>query len=373
MVPTAGGGDRLRLLHVCPFYEPAWGFGGMARASARLCEALVRRGHEVNVITSRLDPSHPAVERREGVGVHRLDGPGPLRDWLVPGGRGVAGLIAELAVSTQIAHLHGSRSALVLAAAPALRRRRRPWVLQPHGTWPHHGRHRLAKTLVDRFGGNRNLRDAAALVAVSRAEAVELPRPARVIPNGVTAGAADPVSRPSGRLLFVGSDHPQKRGSLLPRLLRSWPGARLALVGRFGRRFLDRFRDFGDRVDVKGVLDPSALAREYRVASVVVHPAVSEAFGLVPFEAALAGTPAVVSGGHGCGEWFAKAGGCVVPPDETAAFARAVEERLATPSLGEVEADRVAAFTRRELTWELAAARVDALYRELLEREPAQE
>ena len=43
------------------------------------------------------------------------------------------------------------------------------------------------------------------------------------------------------------------------------------------------------------------------------------------------GTPAVVAGGHGCGEWFGRAGGCVVAPDDAAALAEAVRDAWPNP------------------------------------------
>src|SRR5205085_1289760 len=57
----------MRILHVTPFYEPAWAYGGMARSSAGLCRALARRGHEVTVATALLDPLSPLEESRDGV------------------------------------------------------------------------------------------------------------------------------------------------------------------------------------------------------------------------------------------------------------------------------------------------------------------
>jgi glycosyltransferase involved in cell wall biosynthesis len=211
---------------------------------------------------------------------------------------------------------------------------------------------------------------AAALVAVSHSEARDLPRPAVVIPNGVDAcGVAPRVGRERGqRILFVGSDRPQKRARVLPRLIAALPRAELHLVGSFSVAFLRRFGALGDRVTIRGVLSGGALADAYASADVLVHPAVGEAFGLVPFEAALAGTPAVVAGGHGCGEWYSAAGGCVVPPDDAGALADAVERRLADRRIGTREAESVAAFARAELTWDKAAERFEKLYQELVRR-----
>ena len=132
------------------------------------------------------------------------------------------------------------------------------------------------------------------------------------MPDAGTARRAAP------RLLFVGSDRPaEARRRHLPALLEALPEARLDLVGPFARRLpagLRRRR--GARHAARRVSTIALSPQAYAAASLVVHPAVGEAFGLVPFEAALCGTAAVVAGGHGCGEWFARAGGCVVPPDE---------------------------------------------------------
>jgi glycosyltransferase involved in cell wall biosynthesis len=270
--------------------------------------------------------------------------------------------------SFDLVHLHGHRTGLAVAASHALIEARRPWVLTTHGTLPSHGQFPLAKALFDRLFGDRIVRGADVLLALSDSEARDLPRPARVIPSGVEpCGVAPPVPpRPRPRLLFVGTDRPQKRGHLLPLVLDALPGADLYLVGRFGPRFRQRFTALGERVTAGGVLAGDALAAQYASADVVVHPAVGEAFGLVPFEAALAGSAAVVAGGHGCGEWFARAGGCVVPPDDVDAMVAAIRVRLDDRERAQGEARSVAEFARQHLTWDKAAAAVESVYREVL-------
>jgi glycosyltransferase involved in cell wall biosynthesis len=352
---------------VSPFYEPAWAYGGIARAVSELCTALVRRGHEITVATAQLDDAHPREEVRGGVRVMRLRGPVWLRRHLVPWGLGLSNALERAGERFDLAHLHGHRSFLALQAASALRGAGVPFVLQPHGTFPHHGRHRLAKAVVDAAGASRVVSRASALVAVSEAEARDLRRPAWVVANGVAMPEPTPAAaRREGEVLFVGSDHPQKGGLVLPALLAALPRISLALVGRFGRRFAARFGASAARVSFRGVLDPPALARTYGEASLVVHPARGEAFGLVPFEAALLGTPSVVAGGHGCGEWFARAGGAVVPAGDLASLVEAVRRRIEDRPTGEREAAAVAAFCRRELTWDRAAATVETLYRDVI-------
>jgi len=352
----------MKVLHVTPFYEPAWAYGGMVRAVGGLCRALVRRGHDVTVVTALLDGAHPRLETLDGVRVRRV--PALLKRVLAPWAPGLRNLLKSELKYAQVVHLHGVRSGMAVSAYRACEAADRPWVLQPHGSWPHHDNFVLPKLAFDSLWGRRMLQLAHSLLAVSQAEARDLAREAHVVPNGVDPiGTAGRAERPGFyRLLFVGNDSPQKRSDLLPDLLAELPAVRLQVVGRFGRRFARRFGPFANRVTLSGPLEGQALVAAYASADLLVHPAVNEAFGLVPFEAALLGTPAVVAGGHGCGEWFGKAGGCVVAPDDPVAMAGAVQSRLSDRAAGEREAAAVAEFARRELTWDRAAGAVEAVY-----------
>jgi glycosyltransferase involved in cell wall biosynthesis len=357
----------MKLLHVTPFYEPAWAYGGMVRAAAGLCRALAARGHEVTVLTALLGSGHPRSETLGGVRVRRM--PAFFKRVLAPWAPGLRGLLKSEIPAAEVVHVHGLRSGMAFSAYRACEAAGRPWVLQTHGGFPHHDRFQLPKMAFDSLWGDRMLRMAHTVVAVSEAEARDLPREAHVVPNGVepvgTAARGD--RRGFHRLLFVGNDSPQKRSDLLPDLLTELPTVRLQVVGRFGRRFARRFGPFENRVTMSGALHGDALAGAYASADLLLHPAVNEAFGLVPFEAALLGTPAVVAGGHGCGEWFGRAGGCVVPPDDPAPLADAAQARLSDPALGQREAAAVAEFARRELTWDRAAQAMEGVYRGVLE------
>ncbi len=362
----------MRILHVTPFYEPFWAYGGMARASGALCRALVARGHDVTVATALLGEGVPARGTEGGVQVLRFTGPRALARRLFPLARGFNGFLRAEVPSFDVVHLQGHRNGLAVTAARALVSAERSWLLAPAGTFPHHGQHRFLKSVFDRLAGDRIVSGARALVAVSESEARDLPRPARVVPNGIelpgpTPAKRTPAARP--RLLFVGSGRRQKRGQLLLPLLSALPDAELEIVGPVDPPFRRLFGSLEGRVTFRGVLSGDALTAAYAGADVVVHPAVGEAFGLVPFEAALAGTAAVVAGGHGCGEWYARAGGCVVPPDDAAALAAAVGVRLRNPRLASQEATGVAAFARDRLTWAEAAAAYERVYEEI--RRPA--
>jgi glycosyltransferase involved in cell wall biosynthesis len=359
----------MKILVVTAFYAPAWGMGGIARATTSLARELAHLGHDVVVATTRWEASAPAEEEpAPHLRVRRFESARWLRERLFPWPRGLARLLAREIADFDVAHLAGHRTGLAFVAWRALRRARVPYVLQPHGTYPHHAARRIAKVVVDRLFCNTLVQEASALLAVSRAEAADLPRASRVIPNGIDdVGSSERTPRTAAReILFVGTDAPQKRGRALPTLLRALPDAHLTLLGRYGQAFRDSLRSFGERVAFRGVLAGEALAAAYADADLLVQPAVGEAFGLAPFEAALRGTGAVVAGGHGSGEWFGQAGGCVVPPDDPEALLAAVRHRLAVPETAAREAQAVADFARRELTWSQVAGQVVAVYREIL-------
>lgn len=358
----------MRILHVTPFYEPFWAYGGMARSSAALCRALVARGHEVTVATAQLEDHAPQEAVEGGVRVRRFSGPKLPARFLFPLARGFGRFLDAELRSFDVVHLQGHRNGLAVSAWRAISVSGSPWLLAPAGTFPHHGQRTLVKSIFDRVVGTRLVGDAGALVAVSASEARDLPRPARVIPNGVEACGVAPSkagARDRPRLLFVGSDRLQKRGSLLVGLLASLPEADLEIVGPCGPTFRRLFASLEGRVTFRGVLSGNELAAAYAGADLLVHPAVGEAFGLVPFEAALAGTAAVVAGGHGCGEWYGRAGGCVTPPDDLRALADAARARLLNRDQAEQEARDVAEFARVHLTWAVAAQAFEGAYQDL--------
>lgn len=362
----------MNILHVTPFFAPAWAYGGMARASASLCRAQARAGHRVVAVTARLDPSHPPEEEADGLRVIRLSGLALANRVLLPWSARLGPTLRAEAARADVAHVHGHRSGFAVSAASVFSDLGLPWVLQPHGTLPSHRHRRAAKWVFDRLAGDAVVRRAPMLLALSEAEARDLPRPSLVVGSGVeavgVAGAAGAQASGQGgggegpaRLLFVGSDRfRRKRAELLPALLRGLPGATLDLVGSFRAGFIGRFGPDSSRVRVRGVLAGEALAAAYAGADLLVHLAEGEAFGLVPFEAALHGTAGVVVGGHGCGEWYGRAGGCVTGAgiDEVA---RAAAARLHDRALASAEAQAVSAFAARELTWErVAVASVSA-------------
>jgi glycosyltransferase involved in cell wall biosynthesis len=164
----------MRIGFVIPYFYPALEYGGTPRVAYEFARSLVRRGHQVTVVTT------------DAGGRNRIGGPSAILDgvkvfyypnlsnylaykqrlFFPP--RLFRSIQRDLS-SFDIVHIHEFRSLLTVAAHSALRKLNIPYVLSPHGGLQRLGKERL-KTLFDRLWGRRILRDAAALCAVSNLE-----------------------------------------------------------------------------------------------------------------------------------------------------------------------------------------------------------
>ena len=390
----------MRVLQVVPYFEGAWGYGGIPRVAVVLASALARRGHRVTVCTtdacdsrtrladegrsgSRLRPWPPRTTRA-GVELrvfpnlsnriaHRLQLFQPL---------GLRGWVRERAAGFDVAHVHGHHHLPGAIAAAALRRAGVPYLVAPNGTAPREGPRALAKLAFDATLGRNVLRGARAVIAVSDAERGQLEAQGvareriAIVPNPIDpdefAGAlAAPARAPgeAGRVLYLGQLIPRKRVDVLVRAMRQLPAAaRLEIAGGDGGslpmlRELVRREGLSSRVRFAGLLRGGERAAALAAADVVAYAGSDEVFGLVALESLLCGTPVVVADDSGCGEVLSRVGGgLAVPPGDPAALARALAAILADPAGWRARARRAAAAIREQFASDVVAARCEQVY-----------
>ena len=398
----------LRILHVTPYSGEAWAYGGIPRLSSTLARDLARRGHTVTVATtdvsdgsSRLNAGSrfrawPPATTADRVVVRVFPNVSNhlAYHWQLFLPIGFAAFMRRHARDFDIAHLHACRNLPVEIAARHLRAANVPFVLAPNGTAPNLERRLLAKRAFDAIAGQRALRDAARILAVSQAEREQLralgvrAESIAIVPNPVDLTEFGvPIQR--GRLrircaikagpivLFLGKVTPRKRVDLLieafARLDRS--DATLVIAGNdmgAGGAVRDAIRARGlePRARFTGLLRGHERLEALADADVVVYPSEHEVFGLVPLESILAGTAVVVTDDSGCGEVIrATGGGTVVPAGDAAALHAAINLVIQEPERWRAEAVR-AAFRVRELFGnEPVCTRLVDLYRAILSRD----
>jgi glycosyltransferase involved in cell wall biosynthesis len=346
----------MRILHVTPYYEEAWAYGGIPRAASATARALAARGHDVTVCTTdacrpdaRLSSASLRSSGRLDVRVFRnvSNAAAYHLQFFTP--IGLNAYLRDHAREFDVAHVHGCHHLPGALAVRHLRQAGVPYVVTTHGTAPYLERRRLAKRVFDATVGRRFLEDAARVIAVSSAEREQLTRfglPAdsiTVVPNPVDIsdlgvfpgafrrrlglGAGAPI------VLFLGKLTAQKRVDVLARAVAALGRAEVSLViagndmgaGRPLRRLIHRL-GIGHQVVFAGLLTGAERLCALADADVVVYPSAGEVFGLVPVEALLCGTPVIVSDDSGCGEVIREIGGGLrVPMGDTSALRDAIE------------------------------------------------
>lgn len=387
----------MNLLHLTPYYAPAYAFGGVVRSVEGMARALARRGHQVTVLTTDALDSNSRfagqpVEMRDNVRVlhatnisHRLRG----RLNLSTPGR-MQALARELLPSIDVVHCHEFRTTENLLVTPIAAEMNKPLVLSPHGTLnPSTGRSRLKvawdKTFSPAVAGRFDH-----VIALTEQELAEVKSMwgafgsrrnttnFSVIPNGI-----DPheYANLNGRerfrsryglgdgpvCLFMGRLHERKGLQVLIEAFQAAavPGARLLIVGP-DEGMLERITPLLDeRIVLTGYLDGAERLAAFAAADVFALPAVGEGLPMVVLEALGAGLPVVISPGCSLPEVAEHGAGLIVEP-EREALSAALGRLFTDPEQRAAMSGRGQQLIRNYFTWDAVALQLETVYRSLL-------
>lgn len=326
----------MKIVHVTPYYAPAWAWGGVVEAVSGLARAQAAAGHRVAVVTTdTLGPfERGPSERRivDGVDVVRVRTRSPwLRgalnlSWPVGFGAATRACLEDLRPA--VVHCHELRTVETLVAACIASRLTVPIVLSPHGTLPYLTGRRWAKYAWDQCLARTTLERTTHVVALTRAEAAEVavvcrrwrvPRLAgrcSVVQNGVDVERYGrlpgkeaarrrlglPLERPValflGRLdarkgvdLLVEAGEKLAAGGHPVHLLIAGPdaGVRRAVEAQVSRLGCDR------RVSMPGLLVGDTKLAALAAADVMALPSYGEGLPMAVLEALAAGVPVVAA------------------------------------------------------------------------------
>jgi glycosyltransferase involved in cell wall biosynthesis len=239
---------------------------------------------------------------------------------------------------------------------------------------------RSAFSLAYRFATRLAIRSADGLAAPSQAArrdirrfyGVELPADA-IVPHGVSTRffSREGRSRPPGLdlpahyILHVGVQRPHKNQRVLVEALSALraghPGLGLVLVGQPDPRFPDEVGELVRALGLSGLvrrythLEDEALLGLYANAAVFAYPSLVEGFGMPVLEAMAAGLAVVASDAEAVQE-VADGGALIVPAQEPAAWAQALDRVLTDPHFGRDLRERAQAVAARH-TWTRSAER----------------
>jgi len=383
----------MRLLHVVPYYEQAWAYGGIPRLTTTMTRALARRGHHVTVCTTDVRDertrasSQPANAHGIDVRMFRnlSNSLAYHLQFFTP--LGLRQYLKRAASTFDVAHIHACHNLPGVIAAAELSRAGVPYVVSPNGTALPIERRIMAKRLFALTAGRSMVPAAARVVAVSGAEAGQLR--AMGVAESAIVRIANPIDDrefdcpPDAQsfrtrmgvgdvpiVLFLGKLTPRKGVDHLVKAFAQLdvPGARLVIAGNdMGTRraveVLALKLRLRERLIFTGLLSAQARLDALAAATVVVYPSRDEIFGLVPLEAILCGTPVVVGNDSGCCEVIAiTGGGQAVPHGDVGLLADAISTVLANQSVWRERARSGAAIARQQFGSDVICDQLELLY-----------
>ena len=168
----------MKILQVTHVFKPLWESGGMARVAYEISRGLVERGHELTVYTTNRSFYSTNLETNkqvclEGMKIYYFENLRKYFPWkTLPPLPYYLPFIARKEIKNfDIVHIHGYRTILSVIVHHYAKKYGIPYVLQPHGSLPRIIEKQRLKKLYDWVWGNRILRDASKLIAVSKEEA----------------------------------------------------------------------------------------------------------------------------------------------------------------------------------------------------------
>jgi glycosyltransferase involved in cell wall biosynthesis len=397
----------MRILNVTQSYAPFFEFGGPPVKVRALAEGLAVRGNQVTVLTAdwgldkRLPglPDEPATVpgpfgRKQKVnGVTAIY----LANWFhyhaISWNPALGRYLRARLDNFDVVHIFGLYDALGIRVASECRKRKIPYVVEPIGMFVPIIRNVKLKQIYHRLFGRTLLEGAAAIVATSDQEKLELER-GRVAKekivirrNGVSAPKALPSSgafrnslgiRADAKLLlFLGRLSKKKKPEMLLKAFADvfhqqktlQDQLQLAFVGpdEAGMRSALEAKTselgLSAHVHFVGPLSGEAKWSAYGDADIFVLPSQNENFGNTAAEAIVAGTPVVLTDQCGIAPLIADVAGLSVGCDQES-LSIGIQRLLGDDSLYR-KLKNGCAIAVTSLDWEQPIQVMEDLYRAL--------
>jgi glycosyltransferase involved in cell wall biosynthesis len=381
----------VQILTTLTYYRPH--YSGLTIYAERLARALVARGHQVTVLTSRYDRSLPAREVRDGVQVIR-----PHVLMHISKGVLMPTMIYWAWVSIRqanIVHLHLPQ---LDAAYIALicRLLHKPIVLTYHcdlllpkgfihpiANQVSHLANRISLGLADRVIVNTlDYAKGSAFLCSYLPKIGAIPTPVELA--SPTQADVDQLKQKTmlehGQpVIGMVARMAAEKGveylvEAMPEILKEHPTARVLHVGQYknvlgeeeyANKLKPMIEALGGHWTFLGILPAAELSAFYKLCDVTVLPSTNstESFGIVQVESMASGTPVVASNLPGVREPIKITGmGRVVDPANAHALAEGINEVLARPERFVGDANEVI----RRFSSQRIAAEYEALFQELL-------
>jgi glycosyltransferase involved in cell wall biosynthesis len=350
----------MRILIALTYYRPH--YSGLTIHAEREARALVQRGHQVTVLTSRFNKDLPAHEVRDGVEIVRPSVIAHVSKGVIMPSMPVWAW--KLARQADVVHLHVPQLDAALIALFA-RLLGKPVVLTYHCDLqlPRGFVHTLAN-LVSNIANHITAGLSSIIVHNTRDYAEHSPflrqylEKVRPILPPVEVTPITPDDRKIFREKYGLKDDQHIIGmaarlatekgveylaEALPLVMKRYPGARVLFVGpyqnivgeeQYAQKLAPLLKQLGQAWSFLGVLSPVEFAAFFHECELTVLPSINstESYGLVQVESMACGTPVVASDLPGVRVPVKMSGmGRIAPPKDAPALAEAILAILENP------------------------------------------
>ena len=360
--------------------------GGTAERTFQMSLFLAKEGIQCRVLTidTGLDESRIQVLKPAEVATMPL----LWRRFYVP--RISWKIIRTLVDEADVIHLMGHWSVLNALVYIALRRAHKPYVVCPAGALPLFGRSKWLKLLFNFIVGNKIIHNASGWIAVTSAEFPHFESygihssKVTVIPNGISKADFPVVDINSFKrskglsdkpiILFMGRLNPIKGPDLLLQafiLVKDIvTDYQLVFAGPdegMQSELVEMARQEGviDRVHFLGYVGGNDKSAAYHMASLLVIPSRQEAMSIVALEAAICGTPVLLTDQCGFSEIKTIDSGLEVPANPID-IANGLVKLLSNPESLKKISLNFEKFVSERYSWDFIVDIYLDLYRNLL-------
>ena len=379
----------MNILHITPYYAPAYSFGGVVRMVEGLAQAQRARGHQVTILTTDALSIHERYTGdlntvQEGVRVIRCPNlVHALRRYNLDTPLSMSAHAKTIMPDMDIVHLHEFRTVENLLVARIASEHHKPIILSPHGTLTYDTGRSWLKSIWDKILSPRVAPHIQHIVALAEAELDDAQATwsqfsseaeFSIIPNGVTI--ADYDNLPDGTkfretyqlgdariVLFMGRLHKRKGVDVLARAFKraNLPNTKLVLVGPDEGMLSTLEALANDDIVLTGYLSGEDRLSALASADVFALPAIGEGLSMAVLESMASGLPVLLS--HGCNlpEAETAHAGYVVDVDEHE-IASALETLFSNPENLQQMGQNAQNLIRQKFTWEIVAQQMNAVY-----------
>ena len=337
----------MNILHIVPYFYPAWSYGGTPRVVFELCRELVKKGHNVTVYTTDVfnknsRQSTNCIEAEvEGIKIKYFKNISNSlafnqKVFISPA---ISKALKKNLKQFDMVHLHEFRTLQNAAAYKYLTKYKIPYILSAHGSVLRLMGKEFLKMLFDKSIGFKILKSAKRVIAVSNIEVeqyikmgVERDR-ISLIPNGINISEFENADKVKGNfrrayklsdkkiLLFIGRLNAIKGIDFLLNtfaiLTKDIKDTILVIAGPddgYKSEIESRINllKINDKVLLIDGLYGEDKISAMKDADMFIYPSRHEIFGIAPLEALMCGTPVIVTENCGCADFLREANGGIV-------------------------------------------------------------